>query len=62
LLFVSDETLLMPFMTRDTVAVDTPASFATSFTVYGRQALVDTTQSTVGIPSPETERAGNQAM
>jgi hypothetical protein len=30
------ETLPMPFKTRETVAVETPASFATSLTVHGR--------------------------
>jgi len=35
--FVMQETFAAPFTTRDTDAVETPASLATSFTVDGRR-------------------------
>jgi hypothetical protein len=36
---VSQDTLPAPFTTRDTVAVETPASLATSFTVHDRTLI-----------------------
>jgi hypothetical protein len=35
----SQDTLQVPFTTRDTVAVETPASLATSFTVHARTSV-----------------------